>query len=234
MSFGMAGYSSGKDAGLELRGHGYWLTTIYWVLLKQPDKHNPTSLVVLKSRTMRAFGTTSGGGVELATRVSCGKYLKADIGTLSLSAGRLSFETDGTRLFDVSLESIEKITWHWYSFSGAFEARIAGVNYFLSFVPRNSGLSSWHDGLTIGRQWRAALEGRPMPKGPPLGARIFLLAINLVLVFFLICFLILTLGTAVDPHQTTGERILSGVGAALAFLMLVIRVWQGVLALRRP
>ena len=98
---------------------------------------------------------------------------------------------------------------------------------------RHSGLSSWRDGLTIGRQWRAALEGRPMLKGPPIGARIFLLAINLCLVFFLICLLIVTLGAAVDPHQTTGLRILSGVSATLVFLMLVIRVWQGVLALPR-
>ena len=181
-----------------------------------------------------AFSATSGDGVELATRVSCGKYIKADIGTLSLSAGRLSFETDGTRVFDVSLESIEKITWHWYSFSGAFEVRIAGVNYFLSFMPRLSDLSSWRDGLTIGRQWRAALEGRPMPEGPPLAVRIFLFVVNILVVFFMLCFLVLCLGNAADPQQSTGERILSGVCAALCLMMIVIRVWQGILALRRP
>ncbi len=183
---------------------------------------------------MTAFDSSSSGGVELTSGVTCGKYLKADTGTLSLSAGRLTFETNGTRLFDVSVESIEKITWHWYSFSGAFEARIAGVSYFLSFMPRNSDLSSWRDGLTIGRQWRAALEGRPIPTRSPLGLRIFLVLFNLIVAFFAICFLILTFGAAVDPLQSTSVRILGGVSAALAFLMIVMRVWQGVLSLRRP
>ena len=181
---------------------------------------------------MKASGDKSGSGVELTARVTCGKYFKADTGTLSLFGGRLSFEANGTRVFDASVASIEKITWHWFSFSGAFEAKIAGVSYFLSFVPRNSGLSSWHDGLTIGRQWRAALEGRPMPEGSPLGARIFLWVANVFLFFFMICFLILALGAAVDA-QSTSERILSGVFAGLVSLMLVMRVWEGVLALRR-
>ena len=68
------------------------------------------------------------------------------------------FETDGESSFDVALGSIQKIVWHWYSFSAAFEATIAGKNYFLSFIPRRAGFGEWYHGLRTGRRWRAAMK----------------------------------------------------------------------------
>ena len=88
------------------------------------------------------------GAMLLTAPVECGKYFKADRGTLTLEGGQLKFEAGGLVRFDVALSSIQRIVWHWYSLSGAFEATIAGQSYFLSFVPRRASLSDWYTGLS--------------------------------------------------------------------------------------
>ena len=126
---------------------------------------------VIDSDTPDSRSSTASQGITAS--VECGKGFKALRGELSLSGGQLRFQTQDACVFEVAVTSIEKIVWHWYSFGGAFEATIRGKSYFLSFVPRRAGLGSWYAGLTTGRQWRAALEGRPAPTGGPLIARIF-------------------------------------------------------------
>jgi len=96
--------------------------------------------------------------MTLTAVVECGKYFRADRGILTLGDDRLRFETDGESSFDVPLGSIQKIVWHWYSFSAAFEATIAGKNYFLSFIPRGAGFGDWYHGLRTGHRWRAAMK----------------------------------------------------------------------------
>jgi hypothetical protein len=167
---------------------------------------------------------------NLSAAVECGKGFKALRGTLSLSNGSLRFQTRDECVFDVSPASIEKIVWHWYSFSGAFEATIHQKNYFLSFVPRGASLGAWYAGLSTGRQWRAALEGRPAPTGGPLIARIFLAVYWLLRILILGVFLILALANMVDPSQAKGQRIFFGVGFVLVAIYWVLMIIQGVRA----
>jgi len=167
---------------------------------------------------------------NLSAAVECGKGFKALRGTLSLSNGRLRFQTKDECVFDVAPASIEKIIWHWYSFSGAFEGTIHQKHYFLSFVPRGANLGAWYAGLRMGRQWRAALEGRSAPTGGPIAARIFLVLYWLLRIFFLGVFLIVTLATMADPAQAKWQRILSGIAFALIAVYLVLMIIQGLQA----
>jgi hypothetical protein len=167
---------------------------------------------------------------DLSATVECGKGFKALAGTLTLSNGSLRFETKDECVFDVPPASIERIVWHWYSFSGAFEATIHQKNYFLSFVPRGASLGAWYAGLTTGRQWRAALEGRCAPTGGPLIARIFLAVYWLLRLLILGVFLILALANMVDPSQAKGERIFFGIGFVIVAIYLVLMIIQGVRA----
>jgi len=167
---------------------------------------------------------------DLSAAVECGKGFKALRGTLSLSNGSLRFQTKDECVFDLPTASIEKIVWHWYSFSGAFEATIHGKSYFLSFVPRGASLGAWYAGLTTGRHWRAALEGRRAPTGGPLIARIFLGLYWLLRLLFLGVFLILALGIMADPAQSKGQKIFFGIGFALVAVYFVLMLIQGVRA----
>ena len=172
--------------------------------------------------------------LELHANVTSGKFLKAEMGELSLSQGCLQFSVLGKTVFNTPLESIEKITWHWYSFSGAFEATINGARYFISFVPRQASLGgSWISGLRTGRQWRAAFEGRPIPTHGPWLARIFLVLTQLLMFFFLGCFAILGFGHAIEDHLTKYDAIFFGWLPGLVCLgQMVLMVIQGFIDLR--
>ena len=113
-----------------------------------------------------------------------GKWVRAEEGKLTLNDGRLRFANAEHCLFDAPMQKFEKIVWHWYSFGGAFEVWIDGANYFVSFVPRHARFKSWYAGLAEGHKWRAAIEGRPIPKRGPLGAKIFLSLYSLFQAFF--------------------------------------------------
>lgn len=170
----------------------------------------------------------------LTASVECGKYISAERGTLTLADGQLRFETAGDRaLFDVPLSSAQKIIWHWYSFGGGFEAIIADKSYFISFVPRGAGLGVWYSGLSTGRRWRAAMEGRPAPSGPPLAARLFIIFFQVSMLFFLACFALLALGVAIEPATPIFMRILSGVSAAALGITCFILTGQGIMAVIR-
>ena len=172
--------------------------------------------------------------LELHSNATCGKFLKAETGELSLSHGRLRFVALGKSVFDTSFKAIEKITWHWYSFSGAFEATIEGTNYFLSFVPRNAQLGgSWSSGLRTGRQWRAAFEGRTIPTHGPWLARVFLVLAQVVMFFFLGCFAILAFSHAIEDQRTNYDAIFFGWLPALVCLgQMVLMVIQGFIDIR--
>jgi len=168
----------------------------------------------------------------LQTEVTCGKYVKAETGTLRLSEGRVRFDTAEGCVFDTPVAAIEKIVWHWYSFSGALEAFIGGKSYFLSFVPRNAQLGSWSAGLATGRQWRAALEGRTLPVGKPLFLRAFL---GMLWIFRLLCLLyalVYTLSVATDTARDTFDRIVWG--GILSALLSVYIILMIVMAVRSP
>jgi hypothetical protein len=167
----------------------------------------------------------------LTASVECGKYFKADRGTLTLADGKLRFETGGRSVFEVPLSSIQKIIWHWYSLGGAFEATVAGQSYFISFIPRGSGLGVWYTGLSTARRWRAAFEDRPAPEGTPFAARLFMVLFRIALIFILGCFSLLSLGGAVDPAASTLNRILGGVGAVVVGLYCVVLAGQGMKAI---
>ena len=167
----------------------------------------------------------------LTPAVECGKYLKAQRGTLTFADGQLRFETGGRPLFDLPLGSIEKIVWHWYSFGGAFEAMIGGQSFIISFVPRGTSLGAWNAGITTARHWHAAMEGRPAPKGPPIAARLFMVFFQIAMIFILACFALLLLGVAIDPASSTFTRIFGGVTAAGISLSCIVMVGQGIKAI---
>jgi hypothetical protein len=163
----------------------------------------------------------------LTASVECGKYFKFDRGTLTLADRQLRLEIDGRCQFDVSLSSIQKIVWHWYSFSGALEVTIAGQSYFLSFVPRSSALSAWYNGLSTGRRWRAALEGRPAPERAT-GPRLFQRIAQIVV---LGCLALLSMAVAVDPAVSALIRILSSTFAVGAGLGVIVLLGRGAIAI---
>jgi hypothetical protein len=164
----------------------------------------------------------------LTASVECGKFFKPDRGTLTLADGKLRFETGGRSLFDVPVSSIDKMIWHWYSLGGAFEATIGGQSYFVSFIPRGASLGVWYTGISTARRWRAALEGKAAPEGPPLAARLFMVLFRIALVFIMGCFALLSLGIAIEPASSTLSRILGGAGATVFGLYCVVLVGQGV------
>ena len=166
----------------------------------------------------------------LTAPVECGKYFQADRGTLTLADGQLRFETGGRRLFDVPLSSIQ-IVWHWYSFSGAFEATIGGQSYFLSFVPRGASLNVWYAGMSAGHRWRAAMEGKPASTRAPSAARAFLVFFRLARIFILVCAALLSLSIAMDPTSSKVNRALAGAVAAVATLALIAAIGQGIIAI---
>ena len=99
---------------------------------------------------------------ELTAQVWCGKWFSAKAGELSLTDGRLRFTAKKEQVFDIPAATA-KIVWHWYSASSAFETTVAGKSYFISFLPRGARGDERSDGMRAGRQWRAALSGKPEP-----------------------------------------------------------------------
>jgi hypothetical protein len=147
----------------------------------------------------------------LEAEVTCGKYVKAVSGKLTLSHEKLRFETGNECVFDLPVNAIEKITWHWYSFSGAFEAVVGGKSYFLSFVPRNAGRRSWNSGMIVGRQFRAAMEGREVRAGSTWGVKSLNAFMFLGQVFMLLVALVFCLMEAFDDGKATlTHRIIWG------------------------
>jgi hypothetical protein len=175
--------------------------------------------------------TQSHGDPDLEAAVSCGKWVRADRGTLYLRKARLRFQTGERCVFDVTVSGIEKITWHWYSFGAAFEATIGGTSYFLSFMPRYAGLGDWNAALAAGRRWRAALEGRPLPTGAPIFARVFSGVTQLLWLFFLGCALLLGLELATDESASIGYRIGAGVMLLAVLIQFCALLWQAVRSL---
>ena len=167
----------------------------------------------------------------LTASVECGRYFKADRGTLTLTDGQLRFDSGGRCLFDAALSSIQ-VLWHWYSFGGAFEAAIAGKKYFLSFVPRGAGMDEWSAGMSTARQWRAVMEGRPVAEHPPVFQRVFVAFLRIAQIFILGCFTLLSLGVAVDPGATIMSRMLGGGGAVAAGAGFVLSIYQSAIVIR--
>jgi hypothetical protein len=89
-----------------------------------------------------------------------GKWFMPKVGKLTLEGQRLSFQVGEQLEFDVPLEELQELTWHWYSFSAAFETTVRGKPYFLSFLGPGNTLGSWWRGLQRGRQWRAEMTAR--------------------------------------------------------------------------
>jgi hypothetical protein len=167
--------------------------------------------------------------MQLTAPVECGKYFKADRGTLTLASGNLRFESDGRCVFDVPLPSIEKIVWHWYSFSAAFEATIARQNYFLSFIPRMAGFHEWWAALMTGRRWRAAMEGNAAPGSMPLAARLFRVSLQVAQIFIMGCAAILSWGMAMAPDASTLSLLLGLLGAVAAGLGFIALIGRGLI-----
>ena len=116
---------------------------------------------------------------SLTAKATCGKYLKLDFGTITMAGGELSFEAAGRRVFDIPLSAIEKIVWHWYSFSGAFEFTTAGQNYFISFMT-----GEYFASLSRGITWHAALD-RALDRRPP--NRLLQISLRIAEVLVLFC-----------------------------------------------
>ena len=174
-----------------------------------------------------------GAPMDLETTVWVGKFVSADEGTLSLRQGMLRFENKNHCLFDSPLQKIQKTVWHWYSFSGAFEAWIDGAGYFVSFVPRRSGLSSWYAGLVKGRQWRAAMEGRAAPRGGPMAAKIFLSLYSLIQAFFLGVAGLFVMMQVTDETNSLWLRIGAGLFVLCILYMIFYLLWQAMAAFIR-
>src|SRR5258708_6992535 len=93
----------------------------------------------------------------MESNISCGKGLSPTRGVLTLTGDRLVLNLRGEQEFDVYVRDIEWMVWHWYSFSGAFEAKVLGKKYFVSFVPTGATLRPWSRGMATGRAWRVEL-----------------------------------------------------------------------------
>ncbi len=171
---------------------------------------------------------------ELSAQVECGKGFKADTGTLTLSGGQLRFSTAQGVAFDLPLAAIDKIVWHWYSFSAAFEATVAGKSYFLSFMPRGAGASTRFEALATARSWRAAIEGRALPTGPSLPFKILMLAFWFLRLFLMTFSLLFALMTATDSSAGNSYRILGGIMALLLVIYIVLFIILGVQSFRTP
>ena len=171
--------------------------------------------------------------MHLTAPVECGKFFKADRGTLTFNDGQLRFEADGRVLLDVPLTSAERIIWHWYSLSAAFEITTGGQSYFLSFIPRAATLGTWYNGLVVGRRWRAAMEGIPTQYRPPIAARVFVIVIRIARIFIMGCFALLSLGVALEPEASLFSRILGGAGAAALSICFLILLGNGLKAALR-
>src|SRR5213080_1826954 len=96
----------------------------------------------------------------LCAYIWCGKWFLPKSGVLTLDGRRLSFKIGEEVEFDVSLDELENLTWHWYSFSAAFETAVHGKSYFLSFLGPGNTISTWWQGIERGRRWRAAMNAR--------------------------------------------------------------------------
>ena len=164
----------------------------------------------------------------MTATVWIGKWVRAEEGTLSLHDGKLKFANEKNVLFDCPLNQIEKITWHWYSFSGAFEFWTRGSGYFVSFLPRHATLGAWHAGLAEGRKWRAAMEGRPMPHGSSLIVRLFTSVISLVQAFFYAVFGLTIMMYALDESKAMWIRMSAGVFVLLILYLILYLLWQAV------
>lgn len=169
--------------------------------------------------------------MTLEATVWVGKWVRAEEGTLSLRDGRLRFENEKRCLFDSDVKKIEKMVWHWYSFSGAFEVWIDGASYFISFVPRNSGLGTWHSGLVEGRKWRAVFAGRPVPKGSSIGIKLFTSLYSLIQAFFYAVGGILMAMQVTDESNAMWLRIGAGLMVLLLLFMISYLLWQAVTTL---
>lgn len=99
----------------------------------------------------------------LTARAWCGKWFFPKAGVLALNGGRLTYSIAGQTQFDVSLAEVQNLTWHWYSFSSAFEATVHGKNYFISFLGPGNTVRTWLRGIRTGRQWREELTRRLRP-----------------------------------------------------------------------
>lgn len=106
----------------------------------------------------------------LSAHVVCGRGVRNTRGELLLSDGKICLRLDGKEEFHLPVSSLDRIVWHWYSFSAALETRVNGKSYFLSFIPRSPSLNQWYRGLMAGRYWRAVLEGRTPPRRGPIAA----------------------------------------------------------------
>ena len=170
----------------------------------------------------------AGATEEMGATVWVGKWVIAKEGTLSLSEGRLRFENEKRCLFDSDVKKIEKMVWHWYSFSGAFEVWIDGASYFISFVPRNSGLGTWYSGLVEGRKWRAVFEGRPVPKGSSIGIKFFTSLYSLIQAFFYGVGAIIMAMQVTDESNAMWIRIVCGLMVPLLLFLMSYLLWQAV------
>jgi hypothetical protein len=94
---------------------------------------------------------------RMESSISCGKGFSSKRGVLVLANDRLGLSLGGEEAFDVHARDIEWLVWHWYSFDGAFEAKVHGKKYSVSFVPTGATLGSWFRGMKTGRAWRVEL-----------------------------------------------------------------------------
>jgi len=173
--------------------------------------------------------TIDGGATpQMTATVWLGKWVRAEQGTLLLVGGKLKFANEENVLFDCPLNQIEKITWHWYSFSGAFELWTGGSGYYVSFLPRHATLGAWHAGLAEGRKWRAALEGRHISGGTSLGFRLFVSLMSLIQAFLYACGGILMTMAVVDDKNPMGLRAAAGVIVLCTLILIPYLLWQAV------
>jgi len=159
-----------------------------------------------------------------------GKWLQAQQCTLSLHLGKLRLDSNQACLFDCEIAKADKITWHWYSFSGAFEIQIGGAYYFVSFVPRHSGLGSWQTGLAEGHRWLALMEGSEPPARPALGAKIFTSVVSLIQAFFYGVGGLMVLMQVADESNPMWIRIGAGLMVLCIVYLIIYLLWQAVTA----
>jgi hypothetical protein len=80
-------------------------------------------------------------------------------GVLELAGGRLTFETDQRRLFDVPLTAVSGVKFPWYYFGGGVKLNIGPDHYRFSFVqPGEHG--DIGEGRRAGSAWEKVLRAR--------------------------------------------------------------------------
>ena len=152
---------------------------------------------------------TTGDLRALSASVRWGEKFAARDGCLKLSANVLTLRSGESLEFECAADRLENLAWR--SFATSFQVSVDGRRFSIGFIPRGSNLSGWFDDVVASRNFRAALAGEPLPARGPFWAIATMWTLNALRIVVALGAAIVFLASALDPANSPGIRILSGV-----------------------